>query len=42
MLTFSRDTNVVANLALINPDIFCKGEIEAVFIVWMSLGDLDF
>lgn len=42
MLTFSRDTNIVANLALINPDISCKGKIEVVFVVWMSLEELDF
>lgn len=36
MLNFSRDTNVLANLALINSDISCKGKIET------SLEEFDF
>lgn len=42
MLIFSRDTNVLANLALINPDISCKGKIEVIFEVQTSPEEFDF
>lgn len=41
MLAFGRETNVVATLALINPDISCKREIEAAFRVRVSPEELD-
>lgn len=41
MLNFSRGTNVLANLALINPDIACKGKMEVAFAVQTSLEEFD-
>ena len=36
MLNCSQDTNVLANLALINLDISCKVNMEVVFAVQTS------
>lgn len=42
MLDCSRDTNVFANLALINLDLSCKVNMEVVFAVQTSPGEFDF